>query len=195
MARADCPGSPANTGPSAAARSTAAVRLLARLLGIAQLTPRALAALQASLVRWLIMRRSCLRHRGVDVQHERIDVPAQRGDDERHPLRHQAGDERDVTAEPVELRHGDFALAFFAAFSAAFSCGRRSSASLPLPVSTSVNSATISKPSASANAGDGLALGFEAETRAALLLGGDAVIGDDWRHRAGFHYTLTTVNV
>ena len=42
-------------------------------------------------------------------------------------------------------------LAFFAAFSAAFSCGRRSSASEPLPVSISVNSATISKPSALAN--------------------------------------------
>src|SRR5262249_12044873 len=42
--------------------------------------------------------------------------------------------------------------AFFAAFSAARSCGLRSSASLPLPVSTSVNSAKISKLSALAKA-------------------------------------------
>jgi hypothetical protein len=44
------------------------------------------------------------------------------------------------------------ALSFFAAFKAAFSSGLRSSASAPLPVSTSVNSATTAKPSASAKA-------------------------------------------
>ena len=52
------------------------------------------------------------------------------------------------------------ALAFFAAFSAALSCGRRSSASAPLPVSTSVNWATISKPSALANAATALRCAF-----------------------------------
>ena len=38
----------------------------------------------------------------VDVQHERVDVAAQRGDDERHPLRHQA--EMKATSR---LRHGN----------------------------------------------------------------------------------------
>ena len=34
----------------------------------------------------------------------------QRDDDERNPLRHQTGNERDVTAEPVELGDGNFTL-------------------------------------------------------------------------------------
>lgn len=42
--------------------------------------------------------------------------------------------------------------AAFAAFSTAFSCGLRASASAPLPVSMSVNSLAMSKPSAWANA-------------------------------------------
>ena len=51
-----------------------------------------------------------LRQRGVNVQHERIDVPAQRGNDERHLLRHQAGDECDIPRQSVELGHGDGSL-------------------------------------------------------------------------------------
>ena len=38
-----------------------------------------------------------LGHCRVDVQHERVDIPTQRGDDERHPLGHQAGNERNIT--------------------------------------------------------------------------------------------------
>jgi len=43
------------------------------------------------------------------VQGERVDILAQRGDDERHTLAHQAGDEADVAAEAVELgdAHGN----------------------------------------------------------------------------------------
>jgi hypothetical protein len=37
------------------------------------------------------------------VQSEWIDVLSQRGDDERHALTHQPGDEADVAAEVVEL--------------------------------------------------------------------------------------------
>ena len=40
---------------------------------------------------------------------ERVDVAAQRGDNEGNTLRHQAGDERDVAAETVELGHSDLA--------------------------------------------------------------------------------------
>ena len=86
-------------------------------------------------------------------------------DDERHPLRHQAGDEGDVADSRSSLATATSHLAFLAAFSAAFSCGRRSSASAPLPVSTSVNSATISKPSALANACDGRALALPGRGR------------------------------
>ena len=42
----------------------------------------------------------------VDVQHERVGV-RDLGHDERHALRHQAGDERDVAGQPVELGHDD----------------------------------------------------------------------------------------
>ena len=45
----------------------------------------------------------------VDVQHERIGV-RDLGHDERHALRHQAGDERDVARQAVELRHDNRAL-------------------------------------------------------------------------------------
>src|SRR5450631_1264907 len=37
----------------------------------------------------------------VDVQHERICVPTQRRDDERHLVRHKAGDEADVAGQPI----------------------------------------------------------------------------------------------
>jgi hypothetical protein len=50
-----------------------------------------------------------LGRRRANVQRERIDVLAQRDYDERDLLRHQGGDERHVTAEPVELGNGDFA--------------------------------------------------------------------------------------
>jgi len=73
-----------------------------------------------------------------------------RADDEWHTLRHQRRDEGNVTGQTIQLGHRD--LAFFAAFNAAFNCGWRSRASDPLPVSTSVNSATMMKPSALANA-------------------------------------------
>ena len=72
--------------------------------------------------------------------------------------------------QAVELGDDDSHLAFFAAFSAAFSCGRRSSASLPLPVSISVNSPMMVKPSACGERGNRLALRFEAEAGAALPL-------------------------
>ena len=48
-----------------------------------------------------------------------------------------------------------------AVFNAALSSGRRSSASNPLPLSTSVNSAMTSKPSASAKADERLASGHQ----------------------------------
>ncbi len=39
------------------------------------------------------------------MQHERIDVGAEFGDHEGHPLRHQSGDEVHVARRPVELGH------------------------------------------------------------------------------------------
>ena len=69
------------------------------------------------------------------------------------------------------------ALCCLAAFIAAFSCGRRSSASLPLPVSVSVYSAF-----GCGKRSNSYALAFEAEAGLLLLLGTDAIIGDDVGH-------------
>src|SRR5437764_13753741 len=48
---------------------------------------------------------------GVKVQDERIDVGAELRDHERHPVGHEAADEVHVSAQPVELRDNDRALA------------------------------------------------------------------------------------
>ena len=45
-----------------------------------------------------------LGERGVQVEHERVRVSAQLGDNERHAVAHQAADEMHVAGEPVELR-------------------------------------------------------------------------------------------
>ena len=66
-----------------------------------------------------------------------------------------------------------------AALRAAASCGRRRAHRLPLPVSISVYSATISRPSALAKACDGGALRLQAKAGAALPLSGDAIVGDE----------------
>ena len=113
------------------------------------------------------------------MQRERVDVAAQRGDDERHPLRHQAGDERDVAAQPVELGDGDLALGLL----------RRLQRGLQLRPAVERIGALAGldlgelgddlEAFGLGEGGDGLALRFEAEAGAALLLGRDAVIGDE----------------
>jgi hypothetical protein len=44
------------------------------------------------------------------MQHERVSVRAEIGDDERRLVGHQPGDEMDVTREPIELRNNDRSL-------------------------------------------------------------------------------------
>jgi hypothetical protein len=41
------------------------------------------------------------------MQHERLHVRPKFGDDERNPMRHQAGNEMDVSAQPIELGNRD----------------------------------------------------------------------------------------
>lgn len=47
-----------------------------------------------------------LRQHGIEMQHERIGIPAEFGDDEGHSLRHQARDECHFAREPVQFGHG-----------------------------------------------------------------------------------------
>ena len=51
-----------------------------------------------------------LGERRIEMQHERIDVRAELGDDKRHLLRHQRGDERNIARQTIEF--GDDDLAF-----------------------------------------------------------------------------------
>jgi hypothetical protein len=44
-----------------------------------------------------------LGHGSIDVQHKWIDVPAELGDYERHPLAHQVCDEGDIARQAVQL--------------------------------------------------------------------------------------------
>ena len=41
------------------------------------------------------------------MQHERLDVSAEFGDDEWDPMGHQAGNEMDVSGQPIELGNRD----------------------------------------------------------------------------------------
>jgi hypothetical protein len=70
------------------------------------------------------------------VQDEGINVRAELATDERDAMRHQAADEMNVARQPVELGDGDGVPLprRQASARAAASCGRRSSASAPLPV-------------------------------------------------------------
>ena len=80
------------------------------LLGLPSLLPLAFLICQRRLGALRDQPPLLLGQRGVEVQHERIGVAAEFGDDERHALRHQAGDERDVARQPVQLRDQDAAL-------------------------------------------------------------------------------------
>jgi hypothetical protein len=74
------------------------------------------------------------------------------GHDERQAVAHQAGNEMHVARQAVELRPQHRTAAFVAALIAAASCGRRSSASAPLPLSCSSKVCASRKPSCRANA-------------------------------------------
>ena len=52
-----------------------------------------------------INRRSFSAKSGVKVQHKRVGVSAEFGDDERNALDHQSGNEGDITREAIELGH------------------------------------------------------------------------------------------
>ena len=66
------------------------------------------------------------------MQHLRLDVRAQLGDDKRDPMGHQAGNEMDVSAEAIELGNRDGA---FPVPASAAGDGRRAALDPPLPAS------------------------------------------------------------
>ena len=112
------------------------------------------------------------------MQRERIDVTAERADDEGNALAIRLAMKATSRLSRSSLATATSHLAFLAAFSAALSCGRRSSASAPLPVSISVNSAVDLEAFGLGERLDSSALAFEAEAGTALLLGRDAIVGD-----------------
>ena len=176
--REDRSESSMRTGRSDSARSAAAFLLSAAEFRVTQDNTARLGRLKARL-RALRDHAPLLLGKGrVDVQRERIDVAPNAVTRKgtrctiRLAMNATSRDKRSSFATAT------WHFAFFAAFSAARSCGLRSSASLPLPVSTSVNSAKISKPSASANATTARRCACEAKAALALLRRGDTVVGD-----------------
>jgi hypothetical protein len=89
-----------------------------------------------------------LRQRGIEVQRERIDVRPQLSDHGRHALCSAISPEMKCTSRDSRSSFAPTtaACAFLACARASRSFGRRSRASLPLPVSTSTCSAMTSGP-------------------------------------------------
>ena len=112
------------------------------------------------------------------MQGERVDVAAERGDDERHPLRHQAGDERDVAAEPVELGDGDLTLGLLRRLQRRLQFGPAVECVAALAGLDLGELGDDLEAFGRGERGDGGALRLQAEAGTALLLGRDAVVGD-----------------
>jgi hypothetical protein len=106
------------------------------------------------------------------VQHERVGVGSEFGDDERHPLSHEAGDERHVAGQAIELGDDNGALAI--------TCGRKGCSQLRASVERigSLAALCLDKLGCEFEAlGFGKAvnrftLGINAEPRAPLPFGG-----------------------
>ena len=103
-------------------------------------------------------------------------------DDERHPLRHQAGDEGDVAARSRSSLATTIRIWPSWPPSAPPSAAAGDRAHRHPCRSRSRRTRRRSRSLPPRRSGDGLALRFEAEARAALLLGGDAIVGDERGH-------------
>ena len=77
------------------------------LVGLPSFMPVVLREARAALVRSEIRRRSFSASAAIEVQHERIGIGTELGDDERNPLRHQPGNEGHIARQAIELRHDD----------------------------------------------------------------------------------------
>src|SRR5882757_6078863 len=110
------------------------------------------------------------RQGSVQVQHERVRVPAEFGHDERHPLSHQARNKGNVPGKPIQLRND------YAAFRSLG--GGQGGGQLGSPVDRISSFAAFEFNELSDDRQalgrrelpDRRALGFNSETRALLLL-------------------------
>ena len=112
------------------------------------------------------------------------------GDDEGHPLRHQPGDEGHVTREAIELGDDDGTLAATRdgkGFGQLWAPVERVGALAALcldKLGCEFEAFSLRK------ALDGISLGIDAEARAPLSFGGDAVIGDSRLHDQTAYHRL-----
>jgi len=126
-----------------------------------------------------------LGERRIEVQHERVGVAPQFGDDERHPLRHQAGDERHVAREAVELGDQDGAFGLARGGQRRGELGaaiKRVGALAGLDFGELRNDGEVlgfGEPL------DGGALRLDPEARALLLPCGDTIVGNSAFHTKG----------
>ena len=110
---------------------------------------------------------------GQDVDGEPVRVRVVDGD-ELNPAFHQVRDEREVAAEPVHLRDDQDGLQLLRQLD----CLGQLRTVIAL-AGLDLGELRLERPGASVQiVGDGISLRVEAESRPALLLGGDAVVGD-----------------
>jgi hypothetical protein len=118
----------------------------------------------------------------VDVQGERVDVAAERSDDERHPLRHQTGDERHVSRQAIELGDRHWRLEPLRRLQGRVQLRpavQRVAALARLDLGELGDDIEALR---GGEGGNGGALGLEAQAGPTLLLGGHAMIGNDGMH-------------
>jgi hypothetical protein len=136
---------------------------------------------------------------GIDMQHERVGIGSEFGDDERRPVLHQAADEMHVARQPIEL--GDDNRATLVELPGRLERGGK----LGPAVERVGTFASLNLGKALDNAetllggkpGNGLALRLKAESRFALTSGAHPHIGDCVSHGPfpSTRDTPTTVDV
>jgi hypothetical protein len=119
------------------------------------------------------------------MQHEGIGVPSQFGNDEWHPLSHEAGDEGNVAREAIELRDQD------AASGLPGGCQRSSELRAPIESVGTLASLGLDELGNDPEilcfdeAFDGGPLRLNAQARALLLPCGDTIVGNSAFHTKG----------
>jgi hypothetical protein len=125
-----------------------------------------------------------LGERRVEVEHEGVSIGAKFDDDEGHALRHQAGDERDIARQPVELGDDNRALI---GFGGGERCGKLWPAVEGICAFAAFGLDELpdhEKALGERKALDCGALGLQAKPGAALAIGGNAIINDGFVHRS-----------
>lgn len=136
-----------------------------------------------------------LGERGVQVQHERVGIDAEFGDDERHTLAHQPRDKRHVARKAVELRDDNGATVPLRLLQGRTEFGTTVESICPLPRLDLDMAANHLEALSLAEAGDGRLLGLQTEPRATLPRGGNPKIRDNRTSRCNMQSLVCLLQV